>query len=80
MRGSLPLRAAKVRKVVKGLTKLGFDLVRTNGSHLVFKHPDGRITVVPRHGNEEIGTGLLRKIALDIRMAPEEFAEVLESI
>jgi predicted RNA binding protein YcfA (HicA-like mRNA interferase family) len=74
----LPLRPTKVRKVVKALAGLGFTLERIHGSHLVFKHPDGRITVVPRHGNEEIGRGLLRKIALDLRMSAEKFAEMLE--
>ncbi len=63
---------------MKALGRLGFKLERTHGSHLIFKHPDGRITVVPRHGNEEIGRGLLRKIAFDLRMSPEDFAEILE--
>jgi predicted RNA binding protein YcfA (HicA-like mRNA interferase family) len=73
----LSLGPAKVRKVIKALTKLGFRLERVHGSHLIFKHPDGRLTVVPRHGNEEIGRGLLHKIALDLRMSPDEFAELL---
>ena len=42
----------------KILEKLGFG----KGSHIWFKHPDGRRTVVPVHGNEELGTGLLNKI------------------
>ncbi len=75
----MPLKPTKVRKVVKALTKLGFTLERIRGSHLVFKHTDGRITVVPRHGNEEIGRGLLRKIALDLRMSSEEFSQMVDS-
>jgi predicted RNA binding protein YcfA (HicA-like mRNA interferase family) len=74
----LPFRPTKVRKVIKALTKLGFKLERIHGSHLIFKHSDGRVTVVPRHGNEEIGRGLLRKIAFDLRASPEEFAKILE--
>ena len=72
------LKPTKVRKVIKTLTKLGYTLVRVHGSHLVFKGADGRITVVPRHGNGEIGRGLLRKIALDLGMSPEEFAQKLQ--
>ncbi|MFQ6134573.1 MAG: type II toxin-antitoxin system HicA family toxin [Nitrososphaerales archaeon] len=75
----MPLKPTKVRKIVKALTKLGFTLERIHGSHLVFKHADGRITVVPRHGNEEIGRGLLRKIALDLRMSSEEFSQMVDS-
>jgi len=74
----LSIKPAKVKKVVKALARLGFSLERIHGSHLVFKHKDGRITVVPRHGNEEIGRGMLRKIALDARMSPEEFYKVVE--
>ncbi len=64
---------------MKALGKLGFKLERIHGSHLVFKHPDGRMTVVPRHGNEEIARGLLRKIAADLRLSPEDFAKILEA-
>ena len=78
MKRILSLRPTKVRKVIKALTKLGFKLERIHGSHLVFKHADGRVTVVPRHGNEEIGRGLLRKIAIDLRMSPEELGRILE--
>lgn len=74
----LPLKATKVRKVIKVLDKLGFKLQRTHGSHLIFRHQDGRMTVVPRHGNEEIGRGLLRKIAIDLQISTDDFAEILD--
>lgn len=73
-------RPTKVRKVLKVLDKLGFKLARVHGSHLIFKHTDGRMTVVPRHGNEELGRGLLRKIAEDMRVSPDEFATMLDEI
>jgi predicted RNA binding protein YcfA (HicA-like mRNA interferase family) len=76
----VPLRPTKVRKVVKALDKIGFNLERVHGSHLIFKHADGRLTVVPRHGNQEIGRGLLRKIAEDVRMSAEDFAKLLEEV
>ena len=62
---------------MKALTDIGFRPERIHGSHLVFKHEDGRMTVVPRHGNEEIGRGLLRKIAEEIGMSSEDFARLL---
>lgn len=76
----MPLRPTKVRKVLKVLDKLEFKLARVHGSHLIFKHTDGRMTVVPRHGNEELGRGLLRKIAEDMRISPDEFATMLDEI
>jgi predicted RNA binding protein YcfA (HicA-like mRNA interferase family) len=74
----LPLKPTKVRKILKALAQAGFRLERTHGSHLVFKHPDGRMTVIPRHGNEELGRGLLRKIAMDLRVTPEGLAKLLD--
>jgi predicted RNA binding protein YcfA (HicA-like mRNA interferase family) len=74
----LPLRPTKVKRVIKTLNALGFKLQRIHGSHLIFKHEDGRITVVPRHGNQELGRGLLRKIAIDVMLSPEDFANEIE--
>jgi len=47
---------------------------------MIFRHPDGRFTVIPRHGNEEIGRGLLRKIALDVQLSPDDFVRILEEV
>ncbi|MGI0080610.1 MAG: type II toxin-antitoxin system HicA family toxin [Nitrososphaerales archaeon] len=33
--------------MTRALGKLGFKLERIHGSHLIFRHSDGRITVVP---------------------------------
>jgi predicted RNA binding protein YcfA (HicA-like mRNA interferase family) len=38
-----------------------------------FRHPDGRATTVPDHGGRDISPTLLRQIARDIGMTPEEF-------
>ena len=35
----------------KLLEKLGFEKIYEKGSHVRFKHSDGRRTVVPVHGN-----------------------------
>ena len=47
------------------LELLGFKVVRINGSHHRLKHPDGRITTVPVHKNEDLPKGLMRKIIRD---------------
>ena len=36
-----------VRRVVQALESAGFYYVRTKGSHAIYRHPNGRITVVP---------------------------------
>ena len=41
------------------------------------KHPDGRSTVVPIHGRETIGVGLMSKIQRDVGIDREAFIELL---
>lgn len=68
----LPLmKAVEVAKILK---KLGFQFLRQQGSHMFFKHKDGRTTVVPNHPGEDVDRGLLNKIIKhDLEMSREEF-------
>lgn len=61
------------KELCKILEKLGFIKIHGKGSHVRFKHPDGRVTVVPVHGNEDLGKGLLREILKQINLSKEEF-------
>lgn len=63
----------KPREVCRILEAMGFALVRQRGSHMQFRHPDGRGTTVPNHQGRDISPGLLRQIAKDIEMTLEEF-------
>ena len=56
---------------------MGLTLFRKHGSHVVLKHPDGRITVVPVHAKEDIGVGLLLKIMKDAKLERAEFIRLL---
>jgi len=73
----MSLKPQPPRKVIKALSKLGFKIVRKHGSHVVLKHPNGRLTVFPVHPGEEIGTGLLNKIIKDTGLSKEEFLTAL---
>lgn len=74
----MSLKPLPARKVLKILSILGFKIVRKRGSHVVLKHPDGRVTVVPVHAAESIGPGLLLKIIKDAKLTKEEFMKLLE--
>lgn len=74
------LRPVEAEKVVKALSKLGFEITRQKGSHLVMKHPDGRVTVIPIHSGEELGRGILRQIAHDAKIGKDEFVKILDDI
>ena len=62
------------KELIRLLEKLGFEVIRINGSHHRVKHPDGRVTTVPVHKNEDLPKGLVRKIIReDLEMNFEEF-------
>ncbi|HLD24423.1 hypothetical protein A2875_03990 [Candidatus Gottesmanbacteria bacterium RIFCSPHIGHO2_01_FULL_46_14] len=65
------------RKLIKILRKVGFIKVRQEGSHIFFKHTDGRTTVIPFHQGKDIGRGLLRSILNDIKISPQDFQKYL---
>ena len=67
----------KPRKLIKILKLLGFIQIRQESSHIFFKHPDGRTTVVPVHQGKDIGRGLLRSILNDIHISPKELQQLL---
>ena len=77
MSEKLPVITGK--EFIKLLEKLGFSVIRINGSHYRLKHPDGRITTVPVHKNDSLPKGLLRKIIReDIKLTIEELKEYLD--
>ncbi|MGB9756652.1 MAG: type II toxin-antitoxin system HicA family toxin [Candidatus Bathyarchaeales archaeon] len=76
----MSLKPLPARKVMKVLYFLGFKVVRRRGSHVVLKHSDGRITVIPVHAGEKIGVGLLLKIIKDAKLTREEFLKLLEKV
>lgn len=71
----IPIRGIKLIKI---LTKLGFQERDAQGSHVFLKHTDGRTTVVPIH-NKEISRGLLRKILNDTNLSIEEYDKLRQS-
>ena len=66
------------RKMCRVLESLGFELVRQKGSHLFYRHPDGRATVVPFHAGEDLGRGLVRSILKDIELSRDDFIALLK--
>ena len=62
--------------LLAALTRAGFGVARVKGSHHILKHPDGRMTIVPVHAGETIGTGLLSKILQDCDLTREKLQEL----
>lgn len=49
-----PLPSVSGIRVVRALERHDFKMARINGSHYIMRHPDGRGTTVPVHGNRDI--------------------------
>jgi predicted RNA binding protein YcfA (HicA-like mRNA interferase family) len=74
----LPLLSAN--EFIKILEKLGFQIMRQEGSHVFMKHKDGRTTVVPKHPGEDLDRGLLNKIIKkDLNMEREDFLRIIKN-
>jgi predicted RNA binding protein YcfA (HicA-like mRNA interferase family) len=71
-----PLWVYKAREIEQKLKTLGFECVRQKGSHRQYKHPDGRMTTVPVHRGCDVSPILCRKIASDIGLSSQEFAQI----
>ena len=69
----IPLPA---REICRKLAVLGFAKVRQKGSHIFWRHEDGRCVVVPAHKGEDIGRGLLRSILNSIEVSWEKFQKL----
>jgi len=77
MSTKLPVISGK--NFIKFLEYLGFTIIRINGSHHRLKHPDGRVTTVPVHKNEDIPKGLIRKIIReDLELELNDFNKLFD--
>ena len=70
----------KVKKLEKLLFFLGFEAKRKSGSHVFYRHPDGRYTTLPHHGNQDLGRSLTRQILREIEITPEELIHLLKKL
>lgn len=74
----IPIVSVKILE--KLLFLLGFEAKRQSGSHIFYRHPDGRYTTLPHHGNQDLGRPLIRQILREINLTPEQFIDLLNKI
>lgn len=67
-------------RMEKLLLSLGFQAVRQKGSHVFYRHPDGRTTTLPNHPRRDLARPLIREILREIELTPELFQRQLEKI
>ena len=74
----MKLKPLAARKVIKALIKIGFMVTRRKDSHVILKHQDGGLIVVPEHKGEQINKGLLSKIINDSKLNRGEFYKLAD--
>jgi len=71
------MKVLKPHEVCARLERLDFFVVRQRGSHIQYRHVDGRCTTVPMHKGRDVAPTLLRQIAKDIGLTVEELINAL---
>ena len=59
----------------KILLNLGFERARQKGSHVFYRHPDGRTTTLPHHSGRDLARPLLREILREIELTREQLLD-----
>jgi predicted RNA binding protein YcfA (HicA-like mRNA interferase family) len=74
------LPVVNFKTMEKLLHRLGFEAVRQKGSHVFYRHKDGRTTSVPNHSGRDLARPLTREILREIKLNPEQFREELQRL
>ncbi len=74
------LSIVDAKRMEKLLLTLGFKKIRQRGSHVFYRHPDGRVTTVPHHKGRVLARPLIREILREIEIPVEEYNKYLEKL
>ena len=64
----------------KILLLIGFNIVRKKGSHVFYRHEDGRYTTLPHHRGQDISRPLIRQILREINISIEDFISLHKKV
>ena len=67
------LQIVDAKKMEKLLLLLGFEKIRQKGSHVFYKHSDGRTTTVPHHKGRVLAPPLIREILREIEVTVDDY-------
>ena len=74
------LKVINSKKMEKLLFKVGFERVRQKGSHVFYRHPDGRTTTIPHHSGRDLARPLIKEILREIELSVDEYNEYLRKL
>ncbi len=67
------LKLVNAKTMEKLLFGLGFEKVRQKGSHVFYRHADGRTTTVPHHKARMLARPLIREILREIEITIDDY-------
>ncbi len=76
----MKLNLVSGKDMCKILEMVGFNKIHQVGSHVRYVHPQGYRTVVPVHGNELLGKGLLNEILKQAHISRDEYERLRQKI
>ena len=74
------LKLLAYRELAHVAEMAGFRWKRRRSSHNTFQSDDGRVVVIPDHGNQVIVRPLLRKIIRDMGLTVEQYNHLVEKL
>jgi len=74
------LQIIDAKRMEKLLFLLGFEKVRQKGSHVFYRHHDGRTTTVPHHKGRVLARPLIREILREIEITVDDYNKYLEKL
>jgi predicted RNA binding protein YcfA (HicA-like mRNA interferase family) len=71
------LKLINATKLEKILFRLGFEKIRQKGSHVLYRHADGRVTTIPFHIGKDLPRPLLRSILNNVKLSIDDYNEMV---
>jgi len=71
------LKLIKAKELENLILRLGFVKVRQKGSHVFYKHSDGRATVIPFHTGKDLPRPLICAILREIEISVDEYNKLV---
>lgn len=75
MNSKLPRIDAK--HLIKVVEKLGFELVRQSGSHMIYKNAEGQRLTIPYHTGKVLHPKMVKSVLKDMNIDVEKFKKLL---
>ena len=74
------LQLIDAKTMEKLLKTIGFTKSRQKGSHVFYRHTDGRTTTVPFHCSKDLARPLIRAILNEINISINEYNNLLKDL